>query len=346
MYWDINDLKTKLVEITERIKNEKDEKALLTLRVDAETLNILINYISYPYINESENEYSANLIFRSNISQTGKFITENYKRVFDITREISHMGKLSADLVHNKKISNEEYFDLMDKFFKGFDSELSTLYRKMIDTNRIELSVNNNCFKGQGIAHHLSTYGTTYITSKHNGTIGTSSTIPHEVGHARQLDGETDIDTDINLLYSIFREAYPKFIEYVFCDYLKETKYCKCAFDREWSMLDELNIFLDTYYAYYSNIGNSEFIEHEFRFANGDSCGVDPFRDLYSNIYAMYFINMYRQDKSKCIKELNKFNSLVGKADDGEIISLYSNESLLNSIREVRRNYVRTYRRR
>lgn len=346
MHWDINDLKDKLSQINERIKYENDEKTLLTLRVDAETINEMINYISNPDVIKSDYEYTSNLIFRSNINQTGEFLINNHNGVIDLSRDLSLISKLPSRILFGKRISDGEYYDLVDKFFKSFDTEQSKLYREIVDTKRAELNPKKYSFGGIGVAHHLNTFQSTYVASRHNGTLEMLPTLPHEVGHAYQLLGVSDIDIDINYTYSLFRESYAEFIGYAFNDFLKETKYNKYAFNSEWGMLDKFIMLIESEYTNYANLANSEFYEHSFHFNDGCECTIDTYRSFYSTIYALHFINMYRQDKLKCMKELNKFNDLVGRVSDEEIISLYSNESLINSIKNVGNNYLRTYRRR
>lgn len=346
MHWNIEDLKEKLSQVNERIKYEKNEKILLTLRVDSEILNEMINYISSDRIIETDTKYYDSLILRSNINHTGEFLVSNHENLSNLSRSLSYFSKLPSNIFDGKGINDSEYFDIVDGFFKSFDSEHSALYRKMVDTNRIELNAKEYSFGGKGIAHQLNTFQSTYVASRYDGKSGIASTLPHEVGHARQLIGVSDIDIDVNLSYSLFREAYPKFIEYAFNDYLKATKYRKHAFSQEFSMLDEFIAYFDYKCPCYSKLEDCEYYDHSFHFNDGTECSINVYRYLYSSIYAIHFINMYRQNKVKCMNELNIFNDLAGRVSDEELISRYSNESLVNSVREVGSNYIRTYRRR
>lgn len=337
MHWDINDLNNKLSQINERIKNEKDEKKLLSLNFDVEILTNMINYISSSDVIKPDLKYRLNLISRSDINLTAGFLIKNRNNIYSFINNLSSISKLPAFLLLNKKIIEDEYFDLVDKFFKVFDNDHSTFYRNMISANRIEINIKEYGNKARGVAFHLNEYKTSYVASRHDGTFRTASTLPHEVGHACQFIDVSNIETDTKLVISLFREAYSKFIEYAFNDFLKDTEYRKYAFNNEWKMIDEFMVDIEQNNKSYCVLDNP---------ITGSEDIMNTYRYFYSSLYALYFINMYREDKLKCMKEVDKFNNLTGKVSDEEIISLYSNESLLNSIREVRRNYIRTYRRR
>ena len=77
---------------------------------------------------------------------------------------------------------------------------------------------------------------------------------------------------------------------------------------------------------------------------DGKIANVYSARLVLSNVLAMYFVDLYRNDKKKFKKKISSFFEMFGYASEEELISYFNLKTIAEGSKHVVNNYMRTYR--
>ena len=179
-----------------------------------------------------------------------------------------------------------------------------------------------------------------YVLSRFNNKMSTGSTLPHELGHAYLLH-----KANFNNEPNIFIEAYSIFIEFIFGDYLKNTRYSGVAYSSEYQRLDSFLGMIDYEFANLSRLKDMYFTFPFYYYSDGSLARIDSAKMILSDMLGMYFVSLYRFDKKKYNIMMSAFLDMYGKVTDEEILKYFGLKNLTEGTEETVRTYVKTYRR-
>ena len=254
--------------------------------------------------------------------------------------------KLPWKFTLDKKISNCDYEKLLIDFLSVFDTRLLDIYESLKESKRIEINPKKyNIFSDAlGLNVHLITSDESFILSRFNNKMSRASIIPHELGHAFIHNKTNNIDSFVCKNGSLFSEAYSIFLEMIFYDYLKNTIYFKNARSSEYNKLDS---FLGISECFNSIILSfDKLTTRDGKIYLDDSSVADIYSStlVFSNLLAMYLVNLYRNDKCKFMIKINEFFDMFGYASDEEILSYFKLEDMIYGTNSVLNEYIKTYR--
>ena len=175
-----------------------------------------------------------------------------------------------------------------------------------------------------------------YVLSRWNNKISSASILPHELGHAFLMKGTNSTKGLINKNSSIFFEAYSIFLEFIFFDFLRNTKYSKNAIREEYYKLDSFFALVEHHYGEILSFGD--------KIISGENLNTYYIRLLLSNVLAMYFTDLYRNDKITFMKEISCFFELFGCASEEELLSHFNLGKIIEGSKHVMNEYIRSYR--
>jgi len=347
MKWSLIDLKTRLAKVNEALICEKNEERRLELKLDAITLDSLILYVSGQKEYDSQGRIACfkKLGIYDMFNPAFSYMQNHQK---DLSKAVLSLYTLKVPTVFafNWKISDKEYFDLVNDFIKNFDKNMYDFYNVMLKKRLIELNPDKFMdVSARGITHPVCSEGISYINSRFDNTTKNLITLPHEIGHAFQFGEEKNLKKSYAKVMSVFREAYPIFIELAFCDYLKNTKYAKYAYMHEGLKIDELSSTLEFEGLNFINIENGFYKDCMVSFKDGSSCSENVYRFLYSDLLAFYFITAYRKHPDYAKKQIDEFNKNIGNVKDDELLRYYPVDTLISATKEYAESYVKAYKR-
>ena len=179
-----------------------------------------------------------------------------------------------------------------------------------------------------------------YVLSRFNNKMSTGSTLPHELGHAYLLH-----KANFNNEPNIFIEAYSIFIEFIFGDYLKNTRYSGVAYSSEYQRLDSFLGMIDYEFANLSRLKDMYFTFPFYYYSDGSLARIDSAKMILSDMLGMYFVSLYRFDKKKYNIMMSAFLDMYGKVTDEEILKYFKLSNLVDGSIDTLDTYVKTYRR-
>lgn len=346
MHFNISELYSRLEKLESLINSSSSKIKRLEILRDIKLIKMILNYVDSTNYDISD----INNLFVSAMDERNKvlidFFSRYYKTLYNFLSIYSFDARLPWRIHISKRISTHEYEKILIDFFKSFDPRLLDLFIELKESNRIELNPKKYIVsKGAiGVNIHLITSDESYILSRFNNKVNTASIVPHEVGHAFTCRNTTDSYSFISKNSSLFSEAYSIFLEMVFFDYLKNTKYYKDGIN---SLYNKLDSFLAVCECFNSNI----LLFNDLYTKNGkiylcDGTHADTYASklVFSNLLAMYLLDLYRNDRKKFFIEVNTFIDMFGHASDEEILVKFNLENLVNSTNNVLDSYIKTYR--
>lgn len=346
MHINVEEVKKRLNKLESLLKNAKGEEEKLNYSRDISTLKIILGYLSdekyTDFFDVSMYGKYTDLKYNEAISFFNRYSKDIYKSLYCYAVGI----KLPWRLIRDVKISSSDYFKLLEDFFKSYDKRLLELYKVMEKEERIELLskkyvINKSAL---GLNVHLASFNDSYIFSRFNNRISTSSVLPHELGHAFLLDGTSTTESLINKSASFFSEAYSIFLELVFFDYLRNTKYSKCAIREEYSKLDAFLMLADYQYGSILGLQNMSVKDGNLYSSDGKMVNTYSSKLMLSDILAMHLLNLHRTDKKRFLHELESFFYMFGSASDEEIMDYYNLSDMIDSSRTIINSYVKSLR--
>lgn len=268
---------------------------------------------------------------------TSSFRTDSFEDIMnmkdklcDIYNATTYTRLSSASMIYKKKASEDVFLDMVKDFFKGFDQNLYELFLRLLKENIFISNKEYEEDRAKGLCFHENEC---YITSVYR-NIRDAQTLPHEIGHAYQIESMDNKKDKLCYHFSTYREAFPRFLELVFIHENIDGPYRKCLLAKEREFYDAL-IMLSDYY-----VGEL----HNIKGYNKDTTAFttlynpiykETINDILSRTLAMYFYSIYLVDKSKCFELVKLFNENVGRVYDSVITSMFMTDDAINSIKKV-----------
>lgn len=340
MHWNVDELKSKQKKLEKLLNNSLLPHEYLNIKQDIESLNKLIAYAD----NDSPKiKYGSSLIVTDNYDKNLLFLKNESANISKDMSSILKIRKVPYKFFNNKKLSNDNYYFLVTDFLKKYDEDIYEFYEKLQLEKRIEL--NRRKYKdsnSKGRTVPIINDGFCYISTRFNKRLDSASTLLHEVIHAYQLDGIKNLTLLQNKMTSLFGETYAIFIEYVFCDYLKETKYNKYGLGLEGNRMDNLLIVINHLHNPLNELKLSKYNNGKF-YAQSGIYTARQFRILLSELLAIYFYNIYLLDKDEAFRAINEFDSLLGTLPDEMILEKYDFKEIIKGNNKVLTKYLVSY---
>lgn len=335
MHIDLEQLIKRYKELEKIIENEEyiseEEKSRLLL--DAYNTMDLIMLISPKYKRMNKNEkkqiYEDAVVLIYNTIKDSEFINRsinlflednNRKMITRIGTNISNKVILFGSYKNRLKIKVPEYLELVEDFAKKLPFAYFDVYKKLKDNN-IELDSKRlyKNFFGFCYCSHYDSEAYVYSSFKNNRCI---TTLPHELMHVYDV---SVIGNELMYKYSAFRECMPTFIEFLFCDYLKDNGYLKEASFKRADELDGTKV-------YGENITNIyEKFENQYKDNDELACLLrrNKINILISDMFAYYIYDLYKNNYEKYCNFVDEYYKYLGKSDEN-IFYMVSEENLMN----------------
>lgn len=342
MRWNVNQLYLRLYRLEHLLIREENQSKREDIKQDIASLKSLIVYakgqnkkvdVTIPY-SKLDKRFQENLTFL--IEKSDNIASELYP--------FTTIKRVPSKPLFTKRIKKRKYYPLIEEFLKDFDMDIYNYYLRLIKEQRIE--VNPRKYQtgyAKGETTFFSTSGEPYISTRFNEKLDIASTLPHEVIHAYQLEGIKDRKLIEFKITSLFKETYSIFIEYAFFDYLKKTKYKKHGYREEGLQLDGLLAVID-YTVTPLNVLKESEMENGTFYTKYGKYSEHYFSLLLSEILALYFFDIYREDKQEAKKLLEEFNRMLGVSKDEEILERFGLHNVVEGSTNVLKKYLREYR--
>ena len=280
--------KKDLLYIDKLLENEEDENIKKILLEDK--IAIL------EYINSSNISKQLHNKKELDIGTIISFIKNNNLNSIKVKR-------IRIFYINYKKIQN-----LTDKFIENSQFNLLSQYLKIKSYNGIKFTEKKYFYLGFTI--YINSLDKNYIHIDNKKSICDYFTLIHELGHARM----NSLCKDSN---GHFGEAYPIFLELVFCRYLESHGMIKESYNIKSSILQQLKDFVNELkhelnnYSLFNNKTsyNNYFLEYKFETAKSII--------LAFHLYIMYLSN----PKSLCLK-LDDFLKQVCVLSEEQLLNL------------------------
>ena len=348
MHFDINKLKFRLILLEELLNSTDDKYKKIEIFNDINKIKYLIRYIDK---NALFNLYDTNEGIIGDYKEkdddvvAGRIVDFFNKYIMQIRTSIgvfSNMPKLPWRVWKNTTISNKKYFELISNFMEEFNPEMLEIYNNLVQNKRIELSIDK--YEGEryvrGLCFCVGNLKETYVLSRFNNKMNTGIILPHELGHAYLLH-----KANFNNEPNIFIEAYSIFIEFIFGDYLKNTRYSGVAYSSEYQRLDSFLGMIDYEFTNLSRLKDMYFTFPFYYYSDGSLARIDSAKMILSDMLGMYFVSLYRFDKKKYNIMMSAFLDMYGKVTDEEILKYFKLSNLVDGSIDTLDTYVKTYRR-
>jgi len=345
MEWDASKLKIKLDDLERKVRQVSDDELRLILCHDISQLKTMLNFLAREKIYRLTRDESGFQIADSrdyiNMAAHVQKIGPDYAKAFFWLSGIHNVGNKFAFM---KKIEENEAFKLIYDFFSFFDKNLLRLLVKYKEEERILLkksSFSNSSFNGK--CFPMGMEGSSYVFSHYDGKLTNCITIVHEFAHAEQFENVTNLNEMQRLLYTVLGEAYAIFMEYVFIEYLKHTKYRKVAFSEQATRLNTFLAYMEYYLHYFYNIEKANFLENNFLDVKGFYQHHDVINLVLSSMLAIYWNSKYIKDPQRAIDEVELFKENIRTKPFREVIDCYAPEILYDGVLDTLKDYCRTY---
>ena len=338
MHFNVLKLEKRLKKLELLLNSTNDINKKIELSRDIRSLRIMINYVSgCEYKNPEEVKFFDDCLIYKNeelVSFLNVYGWDIYKSIYFYSSGF----RLPWRIIKDRKIDDKEYIELLELFLKTYDKRLLEIYNYLREEERIELcpkrfESNKNAL---GLNIHLTSIDESYVLSRWNNKISSASILPHELGHAFLMKGTNSTKGLINKNSSIFFEAYSIFLEFIFFDFLRNTKYSKNAIREEYYKLDSFFALVEHHYGEILSFGD--------KIISGENLNTYYIRLLLSNVLAMYFTDLYRNDKITFMKEISCFFELFGCASEEELLSHFNLGKIIEGSKHVMNEYIRSYR--
>ena len=341
MKWNANDLKDKLSFLKTQYNNCNNEATKKFLELELKEVELMLDYATLEKVNESN--YRINLCLSEDTILKKKAFYEEFIAKFCYKLNfLEYSRRLPQYNLAKNNIKKDEYLKLVVEFLKNYDQELLKLFYEMNSDSRINLSDKtyyiSTCL---GITAYLPTFNVSYIDAIFKNKIMYSSCLPHELAHAYQFKNISRKE-DHEMIYSALREAYSIFVELVYFDYLKQTKYYRSAMNCERSFIDSLALVLEFNYKNFLKTSNIT-INNSILYDNGGEVinQADASKFL-AKILAYHFINIYRNN-GNIKEELNNFHKSFKNGNEYEYFEKIGVNELVSSLKEEFSNYYRDF---
>ena len=348
MHFDINKLKDRLDLLEVLLNNTSDKYKRREIHNDIKKIKYLIRYIDGSmilYPDDGCDKVLGDFKEKDDSVVAGKVV--DFFNSYTDQIQFSLMcfynrSKLPWKMRRDFRISNVKYYELIDDFLKTFNRELFELYKYLIEEKRIEISPRRyeNEKYARGLCFCIGNLKETYVLSRFNNKMSTGITLPHELGHAYLL-----YKTNFNNEPNIFIEAYSIFIEFIFGDYLKNTRYSSVAFSKEYQRLDSFLGMIDYEFENLSRLKDMYFDFPFYYSSDGSLARIDSAKMILSNMLGMYFVNLYRFDQKRYNIMMSAFLDMYGRVTDEEILKYFKLDNLVDGSIDTLSTYVKTYRR-
>lgn len=331
MAWDVRKLREKIWRLELKLNSVTDPKEREALSLELINLKTMVNYKVDDTIYE-DLVYKPEIFDLNHFANQAQVIKETGADYSFSMYPVMHLHHVPVHIVRQKILTSKEYQKTLTDFLAYFDQNLLDLYLRFKEENRIE--INKRPFDTRscrGVCHPSLSDASSYISSRDDCRTKYITNIPHELAHAFQFEGESDIVVIQKMLYSLFAEAYPIFVEYAFLDYLKSTKYSRQALALEGETINNYICLLDYSLTSFKDMATNGLISQ-----NQTS--------IISNMVAMYWYSLYRKDKSLAKDEVDDFNKRFGYVYESDFLEIYDPEILSEGAKETINNYMKDYR--
>lgn len=247
--------------------------------------------------------------YQNSYKDNRKIIT-NYKKI--LTKNNYNVEtEFDRDFLISKKISLQENLEIVNDFFKEFDSQSFDYFIKLCKDNRVAYNI---CDIKQ-----IESYGTTYlgydnympymlIESPEN--ILSAITLVHEIGHLSDYNKSKSNSNKhrINKNLNNCLEINSHFYELVFYDFLEKNNICN---------EDLKNIKIGYFEHLFVNICDFDNLLNKNISTINDAYDnyneiIDIPEYVYGKIFALCFYDKYNSDNKKGLESINKFISNSG----------------------------------
>ena len=341
MHFNVLNLETRLKKLESLRDSTENINRKIELSRDIQSLKAMINYVSGSKYKILEGEKTFDDSLDCKTDELASFLSAHcwdiYKSLYCYTSGF----RLPWRIIRDSKIEDREYFKLLESFLSSYDKRLFDIYNWLKEEERIELCPkkferNANAL---GLNIHLTSLDESYVLSRWNNKISSASILPHELGHAFLMNGTNSTKGLVNKHGSIFFEAYSIFLELIFFDFLKNTKYSKNAIREEYYKLDGFIALVEHHYGEILTVCKDELLIKE-----GKTDYTYSFRLILSNVLAMYFADLYRNDRKNFVRESTCFFEMLGYTSEEDLLSHFGLEKIVKGSKHVVNEYMRSYK--
>ena len=336
MRWNLEHLREKSLIISNKIKNSNDPNEIEYLKQE---LLLIESMIEFLVVNKPDSrKYKTEWIVTPlDCSKKIEFLTKYLRQIAFKLDFLSYSHRLPCYHFVKNSIDKETYIILVEEFLSNFEFDLLSIYKELVRNQAIHIS-NRYYYESfqLGVACYLPTFNQSYIAAIFNGKLNYISCLVHEIAHAYQFKG-TPAEINESMVYSIFREAFPHFVELAFTDFLKHKGYYKNGMRYERSFIESMSIIMELYGNTYFN--STTFID-EKSFINGCNqvVSISDTSRLVSKLLACHFKYLYR-NKANGIEMINQFNNMYRKGDEYLFFEEITLQSVIDSVREEFKSY-------
>ncbi|MBQ4634547.1 MAG: hypothetical protein IJB71_04290 [Bacilli bacterium] len=334
MHWDINEISEKIKSLKQSISKIQDKEQLYAIKCDIIKLERMLNYLLKVANRNSSIDFVP---LKTNPYKPCQIVNECSSAMIPIISFVNNIKHLPWRFCCDRSISMLDYYILVNDFNQNYDPEFGTLFNKMFASKRIELNPRKYWKSSAlGICYPLASDKLSFISARFNGKLSSASILVHELAHAYQFNMASDFKQMQVMLNSPLVEAFPKFMEFVFLDYLKETEYRKNAFASEFNLLDNFFVMLEYF--------GSDFLKANFyeEYNVKKRATYYDLNQMISYILALYMLNLYRQDVKSARKLINEFNFGFKTGIFSANIEAITANELYHGTSDVINNYVKT----
>lgn len=329
MDWKIDELK----KILEKLKTMPVTPSLCS---DINILNYMLyyldnslGYIPLKYSDSSEEEHQEKRI---------DFIAKNYKQIKKSLEELLDIRISPKGLFFHTRMDVSQLDDVVQSFFKSYDLNLLSKYIDIKDNSRLTLrNIPYPFSTATGMTFPIYSIGKCYVGTRHHNRFFSSSSLVHELGHVYQIEDVNDFSLQDGKLNSIWSEAFPLFLEEAYIEFLKDNSREKMGTRLRYESLDSfvslVDYCYDKFFSYSLNDGIKR-LKDEKRFNYSLS-------RLLSFFLASYLLNQHQEDSNIGKSSVDTFNSMIGTADDSEILETFDSKLVFDSPKKLINKYQR-----
>lgn len=346
MHFNVLKLEKRLKRLELLLSSTNDINRKIELSRDIHSLKNMINYVSHSKYQMSEDE---KIFDDSLIDKSQELVTFLNSYAWDIYKSLycySSGFRVPWRIVRDCKLDDKEYMYLLESFLRMYDKRLLEIYMWLKEEERIELCPKGfqNSKDALGLNIHLTSLDESYILSRWNNKISTASVLPHELGHAFLMNGTNSTKGLVNKHGSIFFEAYSIFIEFIFFDFLRNTKYAKNGLREEYYKLDSFIALIEHVHGDILKLSDIVVQGENIYTEDGKIADTYSVRLILSNVLAMYFTDLYRNDKKNFRKEISCFFEMFGNSSEEELLSHFNLKTMVDGSKHVVNEYIRSYK--
>lgn len=322
MKWNLRNLNNLLRYLNDKRNHATSKKIIEYIDQEISMVKSMIDFILY---RNKKGEYNIQwIVTNQDIARKEEFLTRNLAWTSLNMEFLLDSKRLPLYTFYKSAIEEKEFIRLVEQFLNTFPIPLADSYEKMRSKEAINISntpfYDSTCL---GITSHLPSFDISYINATFKNSVEYASYLPHEIAHAYQFDG-TSYEKSQTMSYSVFREAFPYFVELAFIDYLKHTKYFKAAMHMERVFIESM---ASTYEVSYRTFGQTFEVKAKnaknYLNDKGDEIYVGSTSRFLSKLLACYLIQEYRKNEIDTIKifdrlyheqkEYGFYNAITGK---------------------------------